>query len=297
MRSQTPRILVASFLACLLVIAATLPSLGYIRQPQARVFLSAPRVVKCDASATISAKVIDVRSGKPVRNQIVKFRLTGRQSGGDRLSAQQAKTNGAGVTSIRLSFGPKAGPRKVGASIRTSKPTITVRCAGGLPKTSVVPPPGFEQTPLAAIIEPAVAPPPPVSSTVVSSIASVRMPRLGIDLPVVEGDGYDVPEGAAAHYPGTAWPGEGSNTYLYGHAREGTLLELWQVRTGDLVEVDLADGSAAHYEVAEIHPLVAWDALEYLEPTEREILTLQTCLSYAETAPRFVVIAERVAAT
>ena len=48
-----------------------------------------------------------------------------------------------------------------------------------------------------------------------------------------------MPEGAAAHYPGTAWPGEGSNTYVYAHAREGHFLELWQVRTGDVVDVDL----------------------------------------------------------
>jgi sortase A len=124
---------------------------------------------------------------------------------------------------------------------------------------------------------------------------AIRVERLGIDLPLVEGDGSSVPEGAAAHYPGTAWPGEGSNTYVYAHAREGHFLELWQVRTGDVVEVDMADGAVAEYRVTDIMPLVRWDALEMLEPTDEEILTLQTCLTYAATAPRFVVIAERVA--
>ncbi len=122
----------------------------------------------------------------------------------------------------------------------------------------------------------------------------MRLDRLGIDLDLVEGDGYSVPDGAAAHYPGTAWPGEGSNTYLYAHAREGHFLELWGVRTGDLVQLDLADGGVADYRVTEIHPVVPWDALEYLAPTSGERLTLQTCLTYDDTAPRFIVIAEPV---
>ena len=57
----------------------------------------------------------------------------------------------------------------------------------------------------------------------------------------------------------------------------------------------MADGSEATYPVTQNHPLVAHDAFEPLEPTDSETLTLQTCLTYEETAPRFVVVAERVA--
>jgi sortase A len=119
----------------------------------------------------------------------------------------------------------------------------------------------------------------------------LRIARLGIDAPIVQGDGVTVPLTAAAHYPGTAWPGSGSNIYLYGHARAGLFRELWRVRTGDTVELELADGAIASYQVAEILPLVAWDALHYLDPTSSEQLTLQTCLGYQTTSPRFVVIA------
>ena len=56
----------------------------------------------------------------------------------------------------------------------------------------------------------------------------------------------------------------------------------------------MADGGTASYRVARIEPVVEWDAIEYLAPTDQEILTLQTCLTYADTAPRYVVIAERV---
>ena len=119
----------------------------------------------------------------------------------------------------------------------------------------------------------------------------IRIARLGIDLAVIEGDGIDAPIGKAAHYPGSAWPGDGSNIYIYGHARVGMFITLWQVRVGDTVELGLVDGTSRTYVVTKILPKVAYDAVAYLEPTKTEQLTLQTSTSYYPTAPRFVVIA------
>ncbi len=119
----------------------------------------------------------------------------------------------------------------------------------------------------------------------------IRIARLGIDLAIIEGDGIDAPIGKAAHYPGSAWPGDGSNIYIYGHAREGMFIALWQARTGDTIELDLANGTSRTYVVSEVLPKVPWDALKYLEPTKTEQLTLQTSTSYYPTAPRFIVIA------
>ena len=119
----------------------------------------------------------------------------------------------------------------------------------------------------------------------------IRVPRLGIDLPVVEGDGSTAPIGKAAHYPGTAWPGEGSNIYIYGHAQKGMFLELWEAAVGDRVELDLADGTTRMYRVRKIIPKVPADAVGYLAPTSTEQLTLQTSTSYVATAPRFLLIA------
>jgi len=119
----------------------------------------------------------------------------------------------------------------------------------------------------------------------------IQIARLGIDLAVVEGDGIDAPIGKAAHYPGSAWPGDGSNIYIYGHARVGMFITLWQARVGDTVELDLVDGTSRTYVVTKILPKVPYDAVTYLEPTPTEQLTLQTSTSYYPTAPRFVVIA------
>jgi LPXTG-site transpeptidase (sortase) family protein len=284
------RALAITALVAVLLSMTVLPATGYIEQKQSQVLLSGPNVVKCNKAAKITAKVVSVETGKPIKNQIVRWSLVRSQSSGDGFNATSTITNNKGRASVLLSFGPVAGKRVVQASAFGSSPRITVRCAGGLPRTSTVPPLGFVEPAPAALL------PPPVEAVGAGPLPAtgLRLERLGIDLPLVEGDGHDVPLGAAAHYPGTAWPGEGSNTYVYAHARDDHFLELWQVRDGDLVEVDMADGTVAPYRVTEVHPMVAWDALEYLAPTDREILTLQTCLTYEQTAPRFVVIAERV---
>ena len=139
----------------------------------------------------------------------------------------------------------------------------------------------------------ATAPPTPVPSATPAGIIATRIliARLGINLRIVEGDGLDAPIGKAAHYPGTAWPGGGSNIYIYGHARVGMFLSLWQAQVGDKVVLTLADGTTRTYVVTKVLPKVPWDDMAYLNPTPTEQLTLQTSTSYYATAPRFVVIA------
>jgi LPXTG-site transpeptidase (sortase) family protein len=119
----------------------------------------------------------------------------------------------------------------------------------------------------------------------------IQITRLGIDLRVVEGDGIDAPIGKAAHYPGSAWPGGGSNIFIYGHARVGMFLNLWKAREGDVVELGLVDGTTRTYVVDQVLPTVPWNAVKYLRPTATEQLTLQTSTSYHPTSPRFIVIA------
>jgi LPXTG-site transpeptidase (sortase) family protein len=119
----------------------------------------------------------------------------------------------------------------------------------------------------------------------------IRIDRLGIDLRIVDGDGIDAPLGKAAHYPGSAWPRQGSNIYIYAHAQEGMFINLWDAREGDVVELDLIDGTSVNYVVDEVLPKVAWNSVELLKATTNEQLTLQTSTSYQPTAPRFVVIA------
>lgn len=142
-----------------------------------------------------------------------------------------------------------------------------------------------------ASASPSSGPLPSGASAIGIRATRIRVARLGIDLPIIEGDGIDAPFGKAAHFPGTAWPGGASNIYLYAHARDGMFIALWRAKRGDEVILQLVDRSLRTYVVTQVLPHVPWNAIQYLDRTPSEQLTLQTCTSYLPTAPRFIVIA------
>ena len=125
----------------------------------------------------------------------------------------------------------------------------------------------------------------------------VQVPRLRIDLPIKEGDiAQDIdrqqtPEGAAFHLPRTAIPGDGSNTYLYAHARTGMFLSLWDAKEGDDVLIVTPDGKTLAYVVREVHARVPYNEVSWVLPTPTERLTLQTSTGPNPLDPRFVVVA------
>ncbi len=125
----------------------------------------------------------------------------------------------------------------------------------------------------------------------------VQMPRLRIDLPIKEGDltrdidNQQTPEHAAFHLPRTAIPGEGSNTYVYAHARTGMFLALWEAKEGDEVIVVTPDGRTLRYVVREVHPRIPYNETKWVLPSTSERLTLQTSTGPNPQDPRFVVVA------
>jgi LPXTG-site transpeptidase (sortase) family protein len=146
-----------------------------------------------------------------------------------------------------------------------------------------------------------------VASTAVASATSlppmppgyrIQIPRLGIDLPILEGDvGRDTvqqqtPENFAFHLPGTAIPGTGANAYLYAHARRGMFLSLWDAKIGDVVWISTPDGRTLRYVITEIHPRVPPDDVSWTAPSPPDHLTLQTSTGPDPGDPRFVVIAQ-----
>jgi sortase A len=195
---------------------------------------------------------------------------------------------GLAVVALAIGLAIALGGGSAGSATPTATPGISASespALGDLPLVTVAP------TASAPDAGSSVATPSP-SPAVEAGIRAnrIRIARLGIDLAIIEGDGIDAPIGKAAHYPSSAWPGGGSNIYIYGHARVGMFLPLWQIQIGDTVELDLVDGTARTYVVTEILPKVPFDAVKYLQSTPTEQLTLQTSTSYYATAPRFVVI-------
>src|SRR5438270_5435107 len=49
----------------------------------------------------------------------------------------------------------------------------------------------------------------------------IRIPQLNVVLPIIQGDGQSVPYYKAAHYPTSAWPGDGGRSFIYAHAQYG----------------------------------------------------------------------------
>lgn len=125
----------------------------------------------------------------------------------------------------------------------------------------------------------------------------IQIPRLGIDLPVAEGDivrdidQQKTPESFAFHLPGTAIPGEGSNTYLYAHARTGMFLTLWNAKPGDEVFISTPDLKVFKYVIVETQPRVAVDDVSWVQPTASERLTMQTSTGPNPRDPRYVAVA------
>jgi LPXTG-site transpeptidase (sortase) family protein len=125
----------------------------------------------------------------------------------------------------------------------------------------------------------------------------IKLARLAIDLPIVEGDvqrdavRQETPENVALHLPGTAIPGDGSNTYIYAHARRGMFLSLWSARVGDEVVIVTPSGGELRYVVSEVHPQVDPTDISWVARTVGERLTLQTSTGPNPSDPRFVVVA------
>jgi sortase A len=124
-------------------------------------------------------------------------------------------------------------------------------------------------------------------------IGSIAIARLGFYAVITEGAGEATLRRAVGHVPGTALPGEPGNVGLAGH-RDTFFQPLRNIRRNDMIE--LATGRGELYYQVVSTKVVGPDAVEVLEPTVGEALTLITCypFSYIGAAPkRFIVRAER----
>jgi LPXTG-site transpeptidase (sortase) family protein len=120
---------------------------------------------------------------------------------------------------------------------------------------------------------------------------SISYPRLGINMPIRNGVlNAVISRQYTYHYPGTSWPGGGSNTYLYAHAQIGAFVDLKYARIGDLITLRLSNGKYVKYRVTAKHA-IAWNDDRWLLPTSSDRLTLQTCLGPNLKSQRLVVIA------
>lgn len=149
----------------------------------------------------------------------------------------------------------------------------------------------------AQIISPGAFPSGPASLTPPTPLADshvglrIQLPQLGINLPIVEGDGYNAPLYKAAHYPGTAWPGEDARSVIYAHARVGMFGPLFSAKVGDQVVIDRPDGPPLDYVIRQYYPKWPITNTSILQPLNQTELVLITCTTYNYDDPRIVAVA------
>lgn len=142
-------------------------------------------------------------------------------------------------------------------------------------------------TPSAAPTMPSPAP----VAVVAKEGSHIKVPELGIDLEIVQGDGINAPLYKAAHYPSLPWPGEGGRSLIYAHARVGMFGPLWAAHVGQEVDVTTTDGHQLKYTITQYFPRWPDTDLSILQNVNHEELVLLTCTSWNLSDPRVVAIA------
>jgi sortase A len=124
-------------------------------------------------------------------------------------------------------------------------------------------------------------------------VAVLRIPKIGLEVPVLPGTDDLVLNRAVGHIPGTAAPGTEGNSGIAGH-RDGFFRGLKDVGPGDGIEVDTLRGKEV-YRVEHVW-VVSPEDVSVLDTTPTRSLTLVTCYPFYFVGPapqRYIVRAVR----
>jgi sortase A len=128
-------------------------------------------------------------------------------------------------------------------------------------------------------------------------IGEIHVPRLGLNVIVVQGDSAASLRRAVGHISKSALPGKWGNVALAGH-RDTLFRPLRDIRVGD--EIDFTTPERGFEYIVESIQVVAPNDVQVLEPSTGHDLTLVTCFPFYFVGPapkRFVVRAHEVAGT
>ena len=128
-------------------------------------------------------------------------------------------------------------------------------------------------------------------------MAVLRIPRLGLEVPVLDGTDEWTLNRAVGHIEDTPKPGAEGNSGIAGH-RDGFFRGLKDIRAGDLLEIE-TQNSIDRYQVERTW-IVEPEDVSVLDPTASPSVTLVTCYPFyfVGSAPqRFIVRAVRTETT
>lgn len=123
--------------------------------------------------------------------------------------------------------------------------------------------------------------------------AVLRIPKIGLEVPVLEGDDTLTMNRGAGHIPRTKLPGQAGNIGVTGH-RDGFFRGLKDLAPGDVIEMQRgtgADDKTDRYIVRSISIVMPSDT-RLLKDTTESVLTLVTCFPfrYVGSAPQRYVV-------
>lgn len=126
-------------------------------------------------------------------------------------------------------------------------------------------------------------------SAPVKPVAVLKIPKIGLTVPVLEGTSAITLNRGVGHIPGTARPGQIGNVGIAGH-RDSFFRGLKDVRQGDSIEL-LTDLGIEVYVIRRTRITDPQD-VSTLRPTSSPALTLVTCYPFYYVGPapkRFIV--------
>lgn len=140
-------------------------------------------------------------------------------------------------------------------------------------------------------VDPADVPPPPPEG---EAVATIKIPKIGVDKTVVEGVSVGDLKKAPGHYPGTPMPGQPGNAAIAGHRTTygAPFQNLDELAPGDTIFVTTLQGRF-RYEVSKLE-VVKPSQVEVLDPTDDNRLTLTTCHPEYSAAERLILTAALV---
>ena len=124
-------------------------------------------------------------------------------------------------------------------------------------------------------------------------LAVLRIPKVGLEVPVLRGTDGRTLDRAVGHIEGTTEPGKDGNSGIAGH-RDSFFRGLKDIAPGDTIELDTVEGTDV-YRVERTW-VVTPQNVSVLAPTSMRALTLVTCYPFYFSGPapeRFIVRAVR----
>jgi sortase A len=109
--------------------------------------------------------------------------------------------------------------------------------------------------------------------------AILRIPKIGLEVPVLEGTSDLILNRGVGHVAGTALPGEQGNVAITGH-RDGFFRPLKDVALGDTIEVQRGAGGQVDRYVVRNIKIVYPNDTSVLSKTTDSTLTLITCYPF-----------------